>query len=91
MKIIQAHLLSRCQAGGVSWSASSRRGCMSEDMLLERQAGFGDEERLGCCCTGESGEVVEGEEGREKRVCVTERGGERERGARAIRSRLAFL
>lgn len=35
MKIIQAHLLSRCQAGGVSWSASSRRGCMSEDMLLE--------------------------------------------------------
>lgn len=61
---VSAYLPSRCHAGGVFWSASSHRGCMSEDMLLE--TGFGDEKRLGC--TGESGEVGRG--GRCVCVCV---------------------
>lgn len=34
---VRAHLFRRCQAGGASRSASSHRGCTSEDMLLETE------------------------------------------------------
>lgn len=67
----KAYLLLCCHAGGVSWSASSHRGCMSEDMLLE--TGFGDEKapRLhGRKWGGGGGSVF---------VCVTERESERGR------------